>query len=134
MSMSLEEIQQAIAALKISDRLSLWRWLDDECGDHEAEASVEAAWDTEMASRLKDVVEGRVKLIPWVEVDKEIQALFDQRGIERTSKKAHLRLEFATGLDQTDGEDFTNFTAEEIMAEPGTRRGLPPLDNAPDVR
>jgi hypothetical protein len=39
-----------------------------------------------MASRLEDVVEGQVKLIPWVEVDKELQALFDQRGIERTSK------------------------------------------------
>lgn len=48
MSMSLEEIQQAIAALKRSDRFSLWRWLDDECGDREAEASVEAAWDAGM--------------------------------------------------------------------------------------
>ena len=134
MSMSLEEIQQAIAALKISDRLSLWRWLDDECGDLEAEASVEAAWDTEIARRLDDVVEGQVKLIPWVEVDKELQALFDQRGIERTSKQSHLGLEIAIGMNQADAGDFTNFTAEEIMAEGRTRRGLPPLDNAPDGR
>ena len=132
--MSLDEIQQAIAALQSSDRYHLWCWLDEEFGDHEAEASVEAAWDTEIASRLDDVFEGRVKLIPWVAVDKEIQALFDQRGIERTSKQTHLRLEIATGMDQADGEDFTNFTSEEIMAEPGTRRDLPPLDNAPDVR
>jgi hypothetical protein len=134
MSMSLDEIQQAIAALQSSDRYHLWCWLDEEFGDHEAEASVEAAWDTEMASRLEDVVEGQVKLIPWVEVDKELQALFDQRGIERTSKQSHLGLKIAIGMNQADAGDFTNFTAEEIMDGPRTLRGLPPLDNAPDMR
>jgi hypothetical protein len=45
--MSLDDIQQAIAALQSSDRYHLRCWLDEEFGDHEAEASVEAAWDTE---------------------------------------------------------------------------------------
>lgn len=53
---------------------------------------------------------------------------------EQQAKLANLRAEIAIGIAQADAGDFTNFTSEEILVEPGTRRELPPLDNAPEVR
>ena len=132
--MSLEEIQQAIAALKRSDRFRLWRWLDDECGDREVEASVEAAWDAEIASRLKEIQRGQVQLIPGEEFDRRTTELFRELGIDRPSKITHTRSEIAIGSNQADVGDFANFTAAEGITKGRTRRTPPPLDNPSEMR
>ena len=53
---------------------------------------------------------------------------------EQLAKLANLRAEIATGIAQAEAGDFTNFIDGEIIVEPGTRQGLPPLDNLPEVR
>lgn len=132
--MSFEEIQQAIAALKSSDRYNLWRWLDGGFGDCLGEAPVEAAWDAEIVSRLKEIQDGEVQVIAGEEFDRRTTELLRELSINRPSRLAHLRSEIAIGLNQADTGDFVNFTDEEVITEGRTRRGLPPLDNAPDVR
>lgn len=134
MSMSLNEIQQAIAALKSSDLYHLWCWLDDELGDRESEAPAEAAWDTEIARRLKEIQGGQVQLIPGEEFDRRTTELFRELGINRRSKLAHLRSEIAIGLNQADVGDFANFTAAEGITRRRTRRTPPPLDNPSEMR
>jgi hypothetical protein len=52
-------------------------------GEVEDEAEVEAAWDAEIALRVKDVEEGRVKLISSEELQRNTDALFAELGIKR---------------------------------------------------
>lgn len=49
-------------------------------------ASVEAEWDAEIEGRLKDVAEGRVKLITSEEFEQNSDALFVKLGIRRPSR------------------------------------------------
>lgn len=44
---------------------------------------VEAEWDAEIAARVKDVEEGRVKLISGQESEQRIDALFAKHGLQR---------------------------------------------------
>ena len=53
---------------------------------------------------------------------------------EHQAKLANVRTEIAIGIAQAEAGDFTNFIDGEIIVEPGTRQGLPPLDNPPEVR
>lgn len=134
MRMSLEEIQQAVATLKSSDRYNLWRWLDEDFGDHENDASVEAPWDAEIASRLKNIQTGKVQLITGEQFDRRTTELFQELGIHHRSKLTNLRSEIAVGLNEADAGDFVSFTSEEIIREGRTRRSQPPLDNPSEVR
>jgi putative addiction module component (TIGR02574 family) len=87
MSESLDRLREKIRALSIAERLELWQELAAEFGpsviNEEYESSVEAAWDEEIESRVKDVVEGRVKLISMEESDRQIAELFAKHGIRR---------------------------------------------------
>lgn len=48
--------------------------------DGEPEEGVEEAWDQEIARRVAEVREGKVKLIPWDEFEAEAEALLANSG------------------------------------------------------
>ena len=91
MSSLLERIKSEIRELPHEERLSLWVELTNEFDppdndeDEDDEQSVEEAWDEEIESRMKDVMEGRVQLISSEEMDRHIDAWFAERGMERTT-------------------------------------------------
>ncbi len=65
MNATFEEISESIRTLRPGDRYQLWVQLNDEFDPAaEDEKEIEAAWDKELEQRVKDVQEGRVKLIP----------------------------------------------------------------------
>lgn len=40
--------------------------------DEEVDEGVEAAWDAELVRRIREVDEGKVKLVPWSEVRRRL--------------------------------------------------------------
>jgi putative addiction module component (TIGR02574 family) len=63
MSQTLDHIRQEIKTLRPAERFDLWRDLPQEFDPPAAETSVEAEWDTEIATRLKEIEEDRVELV-----------------------------------------------------------------------
>ncbi len=49
----------------------------------EDDAGVEAAWDAEIDVRIKDIEEGKVKLVSSEEFERNTDELFTRLGIER---------------------------------------------------
>jgi predicted transcriptional regulator len=49
----------------------------------EDEPDAEAAWEAEIAERLKDVEEGRVELISGEEAELQLDPLFGRSGVQR---------------------------------------------------
>ncbi|MEM9108517.1 MAG: addiction module protein [Planctomycetota bacterium] len=45
--------------------------------DEQVDEGVDAAWDAEIASRLKEIEEGKVKMVPWEQVRAEMQGIVD---------------------------------------------------------
>jgi hypothetical protein len=82
---TLERIKKEIRSLEPSEVESLLRDLqfEYEMPLPEDEALVEAAWDAELAERVKDVEEGRVPLISGEESERRIDALFAKHGLQR---------------------------------------------------
>ena len=67
MSMALEDVTRAAIGLPRHQRLSL-ACLLIELDEPGPDADVEAAWEAEIAARLRAVREGRVKGIPYEQV------------------------------------------------------------------
>jgi hypothetical protein len=82
---TLERIKKEIRSLEPSEVESLLRDLqfEYEMPLPEDEALVAAAWDAELAERVKDVEEGRVPLISGEESERRIDALFAKHGLQR---------------------------------------------------
>ena len=40
--------------------------------DNDVDEGVEAAWDAEIARRIREIDEGKVKLVPWAEVRRRL--------------------------------------------------------------
>jgi hypothetical protein len=85
MTDTLERIKKEIRSLEPREVEALLRDLQFEyvMPLPEDEASVEAAWDAEIAERVKDVEDGRVTLISGEESERRIDALFAQHGLQR---------------------------------------------------
>ena len=87
MSQTLDQIRKEISALRPAERFELWRDLSAEFEPsivkEEHDASVEAAWDEEIESRMKEVEEGKVQLISMEESDRQIAELFSKYGVKR---------------------------------------------------
>lgn len=85
MSATLERIKQDIRSLDQKEVDLLLRDLQNEYAmplpDGDDEASVEAAWQAEIAERVKDVEEGRVQLISGTEVRRGTDALLAELGL-----------------------------------------------------
>ena len=45
--------------------------------DEQVDEGVDAAWDQEIAKRLKDIDEGKVQMIPWATVRAEMRGIID---------------------------------------------------------
>lgn len=45
--------------------------------DEQVDEGVDAAWDQEIAKRLKDIDEGKVQMIPWETVRAEMRGIID---------------------------------------------------------
>jgi hypothetical protein len=84
MNANVARIMKDIRSLDSNEVDELLRHLQDEYvmpGDDSA--SVEAAWDAEIAERVKDVEEGRVELISGEESERRTVALFAKHGLQR---------------------------------------------------
>jgi putative addiction module component (TIGR02574 family) len=90
MSRTLDQIKKEISALRPAERFELWRDLSVEFEpsvvkeEYESESSVEAAWDEEIEARVKEIEEGKVKLISGEEFEKHVDALFEKHGLNRS--------------------------------------------------
>lgn len=45
--------------------------------DEQVDEGVDAAWDAEIASRLKEIDEGKVKMVPWEQVRAKMRGIVD---------------------------------------------------------
>lgn len=68
-ALSLPEADRAAIAARILESL-----------EGPADTDVEAAWEGEIAQRLREIDEGSVKLIPAEEVMREIRGIIDGRA------------------------------------------------------
>ncbi|MFZ2282226.1 MAG: addiction module protein [Prosthecobacter sp.] len=86
MPITIEHIKQEIRSLAPNEVDHLLRDLQSEYSMPlvgEDASVVEAAWDAEIAERVKDVEEGRVTLISGAELQRGTDALFAELGIKR---------------------------------------------------
>ena len=91
MTPTLEHIKQEVRALRPADRYDLWRDLSQEFDPlpsyESEELSIEAEWDQEIASRVKEVEDGTVTLISAEEADRRTAELFARLGLRLESAK-----------------------------------------------
>jgi hypothetical protein len=87
MNAIVERIRKEASELPYDEREALVRILEHDLDsispENEDPAAIEAVWDEEIAARVKDVEEGRVKLIPMAESDRQLDALFAKHGVQR---------------------------------------------------
>ena len=96
MSATYETVLHDVETLDREEQYHLFAWLRkrfasaaDLTEDDEAEAAeVEAAWDAELAKRIDDVKFGRVELISAEQVERDMDALFARRGLQRNPLKS----------------------------------------------
>lgn len=88
MTATLEHIKKEIRSLEPGEVETLLRDLQLEyimpSPDDDDEASVEAAWDTEIDARVKDIEEGKVELISGEDFNSHVDQLFAKHGLART--------------------------------------------------
>lgn len=87
MSAAVEHIKEEIRSLAPAEVEALLHDLHNEYAlpphGNADDASIEAAWDAEISARVKDVEEGKVKLISGAELRRSTDALFAELGIKR---------------------------------------------------
>jgi hypothetical protein len=89
MSQTLDHIKQEIKTLRPAERFDLWRNLAQEfeqpVAENDDEESVEAAWDTEIDARVKEIEEGKVELVSADEAIARIRSKLAARRADLTS-------------------------------------------------
>lgn len=91
MSPLLEKVFHEVDELPTAKQIDLYRHLRERFepaadGDGGEESAIDAAWDEEIAGRIRDIEEGRVELISGEEAEQRTAALFKKLGIERPSR------------------------------------------------
>lgn len=84
MSPEAERLLEEALKLPDDDREVLAVILEDSLGDGSTEEDREAAWGAEIQRRLEEVRAGKVQLIPWEEVQRELEEIV-ARGRARRS-------------------------------------------------
>ncbi len=83
----LDHIKQELSTLRPAERFDLWRDLGTEFDpallQGDSAASVEAAWDEQIASRLADVEEGRIDLMTGEDANAMTASLLKELGVKR---------------------------------------------------
>ncbi|MFZ2276871.1 MAG: addiction module protein [Prosthecobacter sp.] len=89
MSQTLDHIKQEIKTLRPAERFDLWRDLAQEfeqpVAENDDEESVDAAWDTEIDARVKEIEEGKVELVSADEAIARIRSKLAARRADLTS-------------------------------------------------
>ncbi len=89
MTATLERIKKDIQTLEPEELEDLLRDLQSKYAlpekDGGSDADVEAAWDAEIAQRVKDVEEGKVELVSGAEFQRGVDALFSELGMKRSA-------------------------------------------------
>ena len=84
MTATVEHIRKGASQLPFDEREALVRVLELDLDSESDEASpdVEAAWDAEIADRVKDIEEGKVELISGTELRRGTDALLVELGLK----------------------------------------------------
>ena len=83
MSPEAERLLEEALKLSDEDREVLAVILEDGVGDGSTEEEREAAWGAEIQRRLEAVRAGEVRLIPWEEVQRELEAIVARGRVRR---------------------------------------------------
>ncbi|MFZ0317752.1 MAG: addiction module protein [Candidatus Sulfotelmatobacter sp.] len=76
MSPEVSELLKRALALPVEERAALANTLLDSLED--AEESVQAAWDEEVARRMQDLRAGKAVTVPWEELHQELLAMLNE--------------------------------------------------------
>lgn len=79
MNPSLHSILEAALRLSHADRVELIDALTASL-DHDELATVEAAWTEEIERRIREFEEGKVKAIPWSEVEEMVRRKYEDHA------------------------------------------------------
>jgi putative addiction module component (TIGR02574 family) len=77
MSPEVSDLLKRALALPVDERAALANTLLDSLED--AEESVQAAWDEEVARRIQDLKAGKAVTVPWEELHQELLAMLNER-------------------------------------------------------
>jgi putative addiction module component (TIGR02574 family) len=76
MSPEVSDLLKRALALPADERTALANTLLDSLED--ADASVQAAWDEEVARRMQDLKAGRAVTVPWEQLHQELLAMLNE--------------------------------------------------------
>jgi putative addiction module component (TIGR02574 family) len=76
MSPEVADLLKRALALPIDERTALANTLLDSLED--ADESVQAAWDEEVARRMQDLQAGKAVTVPWEELHRELLAMLNE--------------------------------------------------------
>jgi len=79
--MKISELKKDIKQLSVQDRAALAQWIILNLDDiEEDEHAVDAEWRREVRTRVNDIRDGKVKMIPSEEMWKDLLSRYDKRG------------------------------------------------------
>ena len=76
MSPEVADLLKRALALPVEERTALANTLLDSLED--ADESVQAAWDEEVARRMQDLQAGKAVTVPWEELHQELLAMLNE--------------------------------------------------------
>ena len=76
MSPEVVDLLKRALALPVDERTALANTLLDSLED--ADESVQAAWDQEVARRMQDLQAGKAVTVPWEELHRELLAMLNE--------------------------------------------------------
>ena len=77
MSPEVSDLLRRALALSVDERAALANTLLDSLEG--TDESVQAAWDEEVARRIKDLKEGKAVTVPWEELHRDLLAMVNER-------------------------------------------------------
>jgi putative addiction module component (TIGR02574 family) len=77
MSPDVSDLLKRALALPVEERTALANTLLDSL--EEADESVQAAWDEEVARRMRDLQAGKAVTVPWEQLHQELLAMLNER-------------------------------------------------------
>jgi putative addiction module component (TIGR02574 family) len=77
MSPEVSDLLKRALALPVDERTALANTLLDSL--EVADESVEAAWDEEVARRMRDLQAGKAVTVPWEQMHQELLAMLNER-------------------------------------------------------
>jgi len=79
MSPEVSDLLKRALALPVDERAALANTLLDTLESTNESASVQEAWDAEVARRIEDLKAGKAVTVPWKELHRELLAMVNER-------------------------------------------------------